>query len=145
MKREYFRRDVWDKIKNHLTPEKVEAAGFKVFGMKITPQLADKIYDYIWKEKIYTHMQSRKNRRSVKFLYTPNFSVKIYIKDNGNYSTCLIDLGTPGAIIGESGRKEYEDKKKRSLTMIEIYFAILRKYPQHLLSISCATEDELPW
>jgi hypothetical protein len=143
MKREYFKRDVWEQIKDFLTPEKVEAAGFKVFNMKITPQLADKIYDYIWKEKLYTHMQPRKNRRSVRFLYSPNFSVKIYIRDDGKYSTCIIDHGAQGEIIGERGRKEYEDKKERCLTMIEVYFAILKKYPQHLLSISCATEEEL--
>ena len=141
MKREYFKPDVWEKINKYLTPEKANAAGFKVYGMKITPQLADKIQDYIRKEKINTYCQFTKDGRSINFLYTPHFSVKIYIRDDGKYSSCFIDNGARGNVIGENDRKTYEYKFKKSMTKMEIYFAIINKYPEHLLDISCATNS----
>ena len=148
MKREYFKPNVWEKINKYLTPEKAKAAGFKVYGMKITPQLADKIQDYIRKEKIDTYCQFRKDARSINFLYTPRFSVKIYIRDDGKYSSCFIDNGARGNVISENDRKTYEYKFKKSMTKMEIYFAIIKKYPEHLLDIdiSCGkTSRELDY
>ena len=137
MKKEYFKPNVWNEIKDNLTPEQVEANGFIVYSMTITPELAEKLYKYIESENLTTFRQSTKNRRRVKFIYTPNFSVKIYYKSDDSYSVCLVDSGARG-----NARRDFEEKMARSLTKIEVYYAILKKYPHHLLSISCSTSEQ---
>ncbi|ELB2923561.1 MULTISPECIES: hypothetical protein [Vibrio] len=143
MKKEYFRPSVWKEVKDNLTPEQVEASGFRVYSMTITPELAEKLVNYIESNKLSTFRQSTKNRRRVKFIYTPGFSVKIYYKSDGSYSVCLVDSGATGG-----GGRDFEEKKAKSLTKIEVYYAILKKYPQDLMSISCSSseqDDGIPW
>ncbi|MEZ9865862.1 MULTISPECIES: hypothetical protein [unclassified Vibrio] len=136
MKEEYFKPSVWNEIKDNLTSEQVETSNFKVYSMIITPELAEKLCHYIEREKLSTFRQSTKNGRKIKFLYTPNFSVKIYYKRDGSYSMCLVDSGAAG-----HGGYDLEEKRKKSLTKMEVYFAILTKYPHHLLSLSCSSSE----
>jgi hypothetical protein len=141
LNKEDFYPNVWDKIRDYLTPQAVEEAKFRVLSMTITPELAERLNRYIDREKLETYSQTTKNRRQVRFSYTPNFSVKIYKKNNGECSMCLIDSGARGYYKGKYRQSEYEEKRAKSMTMMEIYFSILKKYPKHLLDISCITEN----
>jgi hypothetical protein len=136
---------VYKEIKNYLTREKAEANNFHIYTMKITEKLAKEIKDYISDEDLQTYSQYRKNKRSVNFTYTPNFSVKMYIKDDGSYSMCLIDSGARG----HSSDEEYNEKAKRCKTKLDLYFDILRKSPNDLMEVSFSTDeddnDEVPF
>ena len=140
MKEEYFYPHVWAKVKDYLTPEKAEEANFSIYTMTISLELAEKIYKYIEKENLQTYRQSTKNGRRVKFIYTPNFSVKIYY--SGSYTNCFIDSGALGYCGGHNDQFMYNQKKEKSMTKMELYFAILKKYPNHLLGISCTSGDD---
>ena len=144
MHNNYFLPKVYERIKEYLTKENAEAANFRVLKMTITSEVAEKIYKYIEDENLETYSQYKKNGRSVKFSYTPKFSVKMYFKKDGSYSMCLIDSGTRGRypIRFTHLTKEYDEKYKKSMSMLDLYFAIIKKYPNHLISIQFATGEQ---
>jgi len=136
---------VYKEIKNYLTREKAEAKNFDISTMKITPELAKEIQTYINDNNLQTYSQYRKNKRSVNFSYTPNFSVKMYRKDDGEYSMCLIDSGAKG----DSSEEEYKEKAKRCKTILDLYFDIIKNSPNDLVDISFSTgendDDVIPF
>lgn len=142
MNKEYFHSNVYEKIKDYIDREKAEADNFQVCTMTITPELAEKINKYIRDKNLSTYSQSRKNKRQVRFLYTPNFSVKMYVKYNGGYSMCLIDSGASGHYSGKYREDEYKEKAEKSMTQLDLYFAIIKKYPNHLLDISFVAGED---
>lgn len=133
-----FRPNVWEKIKDLLTREQVEESNINLYTMRITPELAKKLCDYISREGLETYSQSRKNGRQVDIRYAPHFSVKLYKRSDGSFSSCYVDTGARGYTGGggTTSQAEYEDKAERCMTKLEVYFAILKKYPQHLLDVS---------
>jgi len=139
-----FLPKVWEKIKDRLTPTQVAAGKMRLYTMRITPELGEKLYDYITREGLATYHQNNKNGRQVDFTYTPHFSVKRYKRNDGSCSSCYVDEGARGYSGGGSvsSQTEYHAKAARCITKLEIYFAILKKYPQHLLDVSYGTEVE---
>lgn len=138
MNSQYFLPKVWEKVKDHLTPEQVADRKMSLYTMRITPELGQKLYDYISQEGLETYRQNRKNGRQVDFLYAPHFSVKRYKRYDGSYSSCYVDSGARGYSGGGSvsSQAQYEAKAARCMTQLDVYFAILKKYPQHLLDVS---------
>jgi hypothetical protein len=116
----------------------------RLYTMRITPELGTKLYDYITRERLTTFHRSNMNRRQVDFLYAPHFSVKLYKRDDGSCSSCYVDTGARGySGCGSASKKaEYHAKAERCMTKLEVYFAILKKYPQHLLEVKYGTDDE---
>lgn len=144
---ESFHPKVWEKIKNYQTREQVEQAGLRISSMKITQELGKKLIDYINQNKLQTFGQLRKNGRDVHFLYAPHFSVKMYLKYDGSCSSCFIDGGADGYYGKWRHRRggradEYSPKAKRCMRLQEIYFAILKQYPRHLLDVRYITRAD---
>lgn len=128
--------DVYEKIKNYLTREQVDAAKFAVHQMTITSELADILIKYIKDERLETFSQYTKNNKSVTFIYTANFSIKKYS------SMCLIDNGTRGDKYQyESPRESYSEKSQRTMTRLDLYCSIIKKYPSHLIDVRFSTNE----
>jgi hypothetical protein len=136
MSEEYCHPAVWEKVRNYLTPEALDGAKLEVFSMRITDELGGRLRDYIAREKLQTFSQNRKNGRRVDFVYAPNFSIKRYLRQDGTCSSCFIDGGAIGYARSSSrNREEYRLKEARCMKRVDLYFAILKKYPEHLLDV----------
>lgn len=138
-----FLPKVWEQIKDRLTLEQVAGTKTRLYTMSITPELGKRLCEYISREGLATYHQSNKNGRQVDFTYTPHFSVKLYRRYDGSYSSCYVDVGARGHSGGGSAhsKAEYDAKAAKCMTKLDVYFAILKKYPQHLLDVQYGTED----
>lgn len=128
---EYFDTKVWAKIKDYLSPDDLRAARMEVVEMTVTTDLGKKLVAYMMKENLVTRSQHKTHGRSVSWMYTRNFSIKEY-RGRSFIAQGTTGSGTPppfGPSVGPC------------LTREEIYFAILKKYPNHLLDVRISSRD----
>jgi hypothetical protein len=149
--------------KKYFTREQSEAQNnFRIDSMRVTPELAKKIQIYInnndlrissYTRKIYPdhdrqmfgvdichfvkHISSKdfsNNKNSIcKSSYTPCFSLKMYFKPDGDCFMCLICYAHS---YSKEISEKYILKVNRCKTILDLYFDILNKYPNDLISIS---------
>lgn len=145
--------------KKYFTREQSEAQNnFRIDSMRVTPELAKKIQIYINNNDLRIFSYSRKifpahehqrfgvdichlvkhistkgvNNNSIcKSSYTPCFSLKMYFKPDGDCFMCLICYDHSYSEINE----KYILKSRRCKTILDLYFDILNKYPNDLISI----------
>ncbi len=124
---------VWGKIQDYLTPEDLRAGKMEVIELTVTPELGKKLIGYMMKEKLVTWSQNKTHGRRVSWMYTRNFSVKEY--EGRSY----IAAGTPGS----GTPPPFGPSEGPCMTREEIYFAVLKKYPIHLLDIKIEKKLDL--
>ncbi len=137
---------VWEKVKDLLTPELLFEADLRVMSLKVTPEVALRLREYIEKNKLRTFGRGKTHGRQVDFVYAPNFSVKLYMDDRGRYTSCFVTVGAFGYgsssrspdSYRERKREEFEEKQERCMTLNQIYFSLLQKYPRQLLGVEFA-------
>lgn len=139
-----FRPDVWKNVQDYLTPELLSEADLEVATLKVTEKIGLQLRDYILKNKLWTFGQNKSQGRQVNFTYSPNFCVRLYRNYEGKCTSCYVTRGTPGFDRGnlrlphsyvDERQAEYEEKKERCMTLNQIYFSMLRKYPHDLLEV----------
>ena len=133
MKNNNFRVYIFNIVKEFLSNHTLEELSEQVSSMKVTEECGHKISGYIHSNKLSTFSQYKKNGKHVSFTYTANFSVKCYS------SGCYIASGTRGSSISDQA---YQDMKKKGMSKREIYYAVLKKYPNEILDIKLFQEIE---
>lgn len=126
MKNNNFRGYIFNIVKDYLSNHTLEELSEQVSSMKVTEECGHKISGYIYENKISTFSQFKKNGKRVSFYYTANFSVKCYS------SGCYIANGTRGSRVSNQA---YQDMKKKGMTKREVYYGVLKKYPNQILDI----------
>lgn len=142
-----------NKVLVFASPEEAEAKTgyFSVSSLMITPYLTEKITSFIYRRRISTFSRANKAKTSHN-IYTLNFTLKRYDSKSyiqsggaiGYYKSTLetvtykINPGHKGERISvypprEEDLSEFASLQERSPTMMEMYFWICRKYPDHIL------------
>jgi hypothetical protein len=130
MKNTNFRVYIFNIIKDFLSNHTLEELSEQVSSIKVTEECGHKITGYIHRNKLSTFSQYKKNGKRVSFTYTANFSVKCYS------SGCYIADGTRGS----RSDQVYKDIKEKGMSKREVYYAVLKKYPNEILDIKLYSE-----
>jgi hypothetical protein len=134
---------------------------FSVSSFMITPYLAERIYNYITREKLDTFFQADKNRTCYT-TYTFKFKLKQYHDDGKSYISSPGAVGyykhtlkTQRSVINPGSKSSYVqvlkpkqedlervyDLQKRTPTIEKIYFWIAQKYPGDILWMDYSLES----